>query len=948
MVRHTLNAGDIISTSRHPQTQDHDAQWQTGLDPTNHRNTEQTEVQLYELEVGRTPVEVANRPVSFFSSKRGLAPCRCTPICPPKKGSKGSLGYHSYPLRTVTLRQVDDYCRTNAEAALLTDRVRKEVPKTPGYSNAKSELCCYCPGGVADPFRAKKHMTVNGLAYYELDGAYDISVARKALAADPSIARVALSPGGRGFHLVVPVVPEPDSVEALGWALKQVHGHLVCRYGYLFEKIDAGLTSGCELHYIAADPNALLRESALPVLTGAPPSRYKEKQRRMVSPGLRGDSPGELGPFQNTSDPGCLAWRDRTRRLIDSALGHLDLPDGSRNDTWIPIGFDLVGAELEGRAEYEVSIGARDIFLEWTRRAAYPGSTKPHQAAAVFDRLAREFDLNRDVVGSLESLYSKGRAAGWDGGLVAASNEASADGGGVEKTDFRKEKAAARGRIGSEEGVEEFDQEPQKRGRGRPKGSRNKAESAGQEKEPRQIKETKAVSDYVASLKNGSSDIAWLGGLYTLRNGIWAKQSPEFYEKKIRSCVGIARGTDTPLIGTKLMSDYMATLKRELLPAVVDTGLLAEKDRLRNFNIDSGELINGVAFENVSVAVDDFGRVSYWNRGEREFYNSSRPYELPIQDPGRPTTFDNWLEQMIPDTDTRQAVWEVLGMTVLAEGYSEQRLVFLCSGSRSGKGTLEKIASMLGGGHISFSGGPARLGAGSFTNSALVGQCVCIFPDSPPMPENPRAIAYAQYIMGLSSMKNLSGEDPITLEFKGDRHIVSMVWMGTVWWDTNHLISKVIPAEEDAHSWQSRLIPIPMTIEIPEDDQIRGFHKQFRSEVSSIAYHAIMAYAARRRRGRFTFSPEMQEVLLSVGAGQFTHLKEILSGFNCKLGAWTLRSQIREFAERTLGRPPTNKESNYLYRAATARGCPEGKIGGDRGFRNLCIGGYSDSTDDYQ
>ena len=124
---------------------------------------------------------------------------------------------------------------------------------------------------------------------------------------------------------------------------------------------------------------------------------------------------GRLGPFEDTTDADSLAWRDRTRQRIRSALEYLDLPDGSRNDVWIPVGFCLVGAELEGRALYEVTIGARQIFIDWTHAAAYEGSTKPNRAGEEFDRLANDFDLDRAQVGSLEGLYSRARSAGWDG-----------------------------------------------------------------------------------------------------------------------------------------------------------------------------------------------------------------------------------------------------------------------------------------------------------------------------------------------------------------------------------------------------------------------------------------------------------------------------------------------------------------------------------------------------
>ena len=193
-------------------------------------------VQPQELEVARTAVHVADRLTSFFSSRRGAAPCHCTLKCTPKE-PRGQA-YHSVPLTTFTLRQVDDYACHNGEAQLLTDQVRALEPGTPAYAYAKGLLCSYCPVGVVSPFRAQQFMAGNGLACYELDAAYDVAAAREALEVDPSIARAALSPGGRGFHVVIPVAPEPTSVSELQWALKQVHDHLVYRYGPLFGKID--------------------------------------------------------------------------------------------------------------------------------------------------------------------------------------------------------------------------------------------------------------------------------------------------------------------------------------------------------------------------------------------------------------------------------------------------------------------------------------------------------------------------------------------------------------------------------------------------------------------------------------------------------------------------------------------------------------------------------------
>ena len=149
-------------------------------------------------------------------------------------------------------------------------------------------------------------------------------------------------------------------------------------------------------------------------MTGAPPSRYTEERRRTV-PGFGAGSSGRtgvFGPFEDTTDSACLAWLDLTRRRIRTALEHLDLPAGSRNDVWIPICFCLIAAEMEGRAFYKVSIGARDLFVDWTRAAASPGSKKPDMAADVFDGLAADFDLDRPPGRQSQGAVRQGSGSG--------------------------------------------------------------------------------------------------------------------------------------------------------------------------------------------------------------------------------------------------------------------------------------------------------------------------------------------------------------------------------------------------------------------------------------------------------------------------------------------------------------------------------------------------------
>ena len=109
-----------------------------------------------------------------------------------------------------------------------------------------------------------------------------------------------------------------------------------------------------------------------------------------------------------------------------------------------------------------------------------------------------------------------------------------------------------------------------RRSGGRPRGSRNKAGSARQEREER----PRRRSAYISGLKNANSDIFWLGEFSTLRGGAWEQQSPEFREEDReahRGSKGHGYSTYRPL-HVRLPGHPPASCRRSWTPGCWKTG----------------------------------------------------------------------------------------------------------------------------------------------------------------------------------------------------------------------------------------------------------------------------------------------------------------------------------------------------------------------------------------
>ena len=318
---------------------------------------------------------------------------------------------------------------------------------------------------------------------------------------------------------------------------------------------------------------------------------------------------------------------------------------------------------------------------------------------------------------------------------------------------------------------------------------------------------------------------------YELQAGIWRPQSEEFFTKKLHGVIAEARQSGAhPVVPREITASSLQTLAVAVTPPCIDTALLPRQDRLRNFHLDTGEVLPGSAFANGVLTMTADGGVQLLGRHSRHFFSNAQPYAFPDKTPIRPEVFDAWLADRLPCEDTRTAFWEVQGATVAQELHAQQRIVALTGPGRSSKGTALKVASMLVGKMhtATFTGGPARMGKSQFSLSELYAAALVLLPDMPPPPRY-ESIRREQYMEGLSYLKSIAGGDPILIERKNKDPITAHI-DASLWIDSNFGSSGYIQGREDSYSWEERLITIPFLKSLTEEERVNRFEENFRDE----------------------------------------------------------------------------------------------------------------------
>ena len=582
--------------------------------------------------------------------------------------------------------------------------------------------------------------------------------------------------------------------------------------------------------------------------------------------------------------------------------GHSPPPDAPDTNGWVPDALTVLNPNCEHNEWVKVGMALADqadgygLWDTWSAGGSdYPGP----------DATARKWKSFKPHGGvGLGTLWYMAKQAGWQPPRYQKS-----------------------GHGGARRGAGRAPNEP----RTAPNNEVRASQDAGGKSERVAVRET------VERLVAGGETIYWLQDFYEARKGRWVRQDLAHYRRSLNHAIARAQGDGqgVALVGHSTMTGYMNSLRDAVTPPCVDTALLSEEDRLGNFHLDTGALIRGAAFEN---GVLDGSLLQQMD--SRWFCTTSRPYPYPERDPGRPLRFDAWLRDRLPDPETRQAVWELMGATVTQELHSLQRMVALIGPGRSGKGTLLRVVRMLmgeGAATMVFTGGPRRLAQSQFATGKLQHVALVQLPDMPKAPRR-NGVAWDAHVQGLGILKSLTGGDPITIERKGKDLLTARVAAG-VWLDSNFDLD-FIQGVEDALAWIERLVILPVEQSIGAADQISDYEERFRPELGAIAYHAVAEYATVKERGDFTRSPEMLEAQAHLLNGKINGLDHFLESVKVSPGAWTSRNELKRAAADMLGRSIGAADVQLIYRHVRGlKGVRNGASEGSRGFRGLALPG---------
>lgn len=449
--------------------------------------------------------------------------------------------------------------------------------------------------------------------------------------------------------------------------------------------------------------------------------------------------------------------------------------------------------------------------------------------------------------------------------------------------------------------------------------------------------EIAAVERYINRVEASKEVIHWNGEFFQVQGGIWRYQSSEFFKGQMHEVVAQARGRPGhALISREFSVSSLQSLTVAVTPPCIYTSLLPVEDRLKNFHLDTGEVLPGSAFTNGVLLGGEDGDFRLVDRDLRHFYTTSRPYPFPSDKPPRPHLFETWLIDRLPDEDTRTALWEVLGATVAQELHAQQRVVALVGPGRSGKGTALRIASMLVGKQHSatFTGGPTRMAKSQFSLSGLDRAALVLLPDIPQAPLR-EGIRREHFLEGLAYLKSIGGGDPILIERKNKDPITAII-APSVWMDSNFPLSGFIQGQEDSYSWQERIITIPFLRSLTEEEREKNFERKFEQELGQIAWYAVEAYSKAKARAHFTWSTEMVVEHVRLSQGKDGALERFFQLLYERKGTWISRTEVRSAADSHTAEKLDHGQAAVLYRYCEAiHGVFKKKRRGTLGFKNL-------------
>ena len=272
--------------------------------------------------------------------------------------------------------------------------------------------------------------------------------------------------------------------------------------------------------------------------------------------------------------------------------------------------------------------------------------------------------------------------------------------------------------------------------------------------------------------------------------------------------------------------------------------LVREMDKERSFNLDTGELLDGVPFDDALIRISESGDLEEWDLEQRDFVRWSTGFDWPGEVRVPPANFKDWLDFLMPDDeDDQDALCAIIGAVLAGALPRMQAMLLLIGEGGTGKGTLQKLIDVLHGGDASYGvRTPANL-ANRFSLSHLRGKHLLVVADMSRRPS--RGSAQADFDAGMGTIKNLTGGDPVDVEVKNQnarsRTLDVAVIVGS------NFQPRWVVGSEDASAWERRLLVFEF-FNKPEQSSARFLENSLVPEAAEIAAYCLGRYAWRVRQ----------------------------------------------------------------------------------------------------
>ena len=516
------------------------------------------------------------------------------------------------------------------------------------------------------------------------------------------------------------------------------------------------------------------------------------------------------------------------REKARKLLQPIQLPEGS-HDIWIENGWSLV----DGDRRYGADFDGRGLFVEWTAAAAYAGSTKPERADAQYTEL-ESADRSADPGKSRRTLASLGREGG-------------------------------------------------------------KPPSLSQRRQEERNAAHQVFNSWIDKWVRGEELTFWHERFRRKEGCLWKSESDRFISKDLQLFLADAQGNPSMhLVAMAPRKAALESLRDAVSPPVVSELLLSPLNYLKNYNLRTGHLLTTIAFENGVVTLDPEAPPGFrlCTPDQWDYHHTYRPYSLPQEPPPEPAAFNNFLAFRWPEPQTRLAIRQLLGGSILQRLPAENLFVFLKGPGGSGKGTLTRILCGLIGDRWVFTvPNVGRLATSPFATSQLDIAALLLVSDPSDTSKLKNRDALGD---GLTIIRNVTGQDGVAIERKGRDQYTATV-NANVWINTNFPVDDWITGDEDRDSWQRRLVAVPCGVQLPQAQQKADYERRFVSEYPRIAWHCIAAYAEMLHSDRgYSVSPEMLALKAAQIGGHMQQIQAFTTELRLAQGTWTSRNVIRE------------------------------------------------------